>query len=100
MENTIEQTTENTVMLEHVLPHETIGELTKRAHLKGNRFRVSITPEEKVEEEPESVERMAALIKRLESNDISEGTMKILEKGTQEFRDNFAMHHPLTGEKV
>jgi hypothetical protein len=35
-----------TITLEHVLPHETIGELTKRACLSGRIFKVSITVEE------------------------------------------------------
>jgi len=101
MENAIERVSENTVMLEQVLPHETIGDLSKRAHLEGTRFRVFITVE-KVEAEkkrkPESVGRIAALIKRLESNDISEETEDVLEKGVKEFRENFAMRNPFTKE--
>jgi len=101
MENTIERVSEKTVMLEHVLPQETIGDLVKRTHLEGTHFRVFITVE-KVEaekiREPESVIRMAALIKRLESNDISEETAEALEKGVEEFRENFAMRNPFTGE--
>jgi len=95
MENAIERVSENTVMLEHVLPHETIGDLSKRAHLEGTRFRVFITVEKA---EPESVGRIAALIKRLESNDISEETVAVLEKGVKEFRENFAMRNPFTKE--
>jgi hypothetical protein len=74
MENTIEGISEKTVMLEHVLPQETIGDLVKRTHLKGTQFRVFITVEQveaETKQEPESVSRMAALIKRLESNEIN-----------------------------
>jgi len=35
-----------TITLKHVLPHETIGDLTKRACLPGKVFKVSITVEE------------------------------------------------------
>jgi hypothetical protein len=35
-----------TITLEHVLPHETIGDLTKIAGLQGRIFKVSITVEE------------------------------------------------------
>ena len=35
-----------TITLKHVLPHETIGDLTKRACLPGKIFKVSITVEE------------------------------------------------------
>jgi hypothetical protein len=94
MENTIERVSEKTVMLEHVLPQETIGDLVSLPHLEGTHFRVFITVE-KVEAEkirkPESVSRMSALIKRLESNDISEKTAEVLEKGIEEFRENFAI---------
>jgi hypothetical protein len=45
MENTIERVSEKTVMLEHVLPQETIGDLVKRTHLEGTHFRVFITVE-------------------------------------------------------
>jgi len=103
MENTIEQVSEKTVMLEHVLPHETIGDLSKRAHLEGTRFRVFITVEKvetSIKRKPESVERMAALIKRLESNDISEKTVRVLEKGVKEFRENFAMRNPFSEEET
>jgi len=97
MENRIERVSEKTVMLEHVLPQKTIGDLAKRTHLEGIHFRVFITVE-KVEaektREPESVIRMANLIKRLESNDISEETAEVLEKGVEEFRKNFAMRSP------
>ena len=98
MENTTERVSEKIVMLEHVLPQETIGDLAKRTHLEGTHFRVFITVE-KVETEPESVIRMTNLIKRLESNDISEETAEVLEKGVEEFRKNFAMRNSLT-EKV
>jgi hypothetical protein len=105
MENTIEWTSENTVRLEHVLPHETIGELLKRAHLEGGtRFRVSITIEEEEEEAtpqtPERVARMAALLERLASNNVSAETVRVLEKGVREFRENFAMRDPFTGERT
>jgi hypothetical protein len=103
MENAIEQVSEKTVMLENVLPHETIGDLSRRAHLEGTRFRVLITVE-KVETsrtpEPKSVERMAALIKRLESNDISEETVDILEKRVKEFRKNCAMRNSFSEEEA
>jgi hypothetical protein len=102
MENTIEWTSENTVRLDHVLPHETIGELTKRTHLEGgSRFRVSITIEEEEKatfQAPERVARMAALLERLASNDVSAETVRVLEKGVREFRENFAMRDPFTGE--
>ncbi len=99
MKNTIERASENTVMLEHVLPHETIGDLTRRAHLDGMRFRVSITVE-KVDnkQESESIDRLAALIERLENNNISEETVEVLEKGVKEFRENFTMRNPFTEE--
>ena len=101
MENIIERSSENTVMLEHVLPHETIGDLTRRAHLEGLQFRVSITVE-KVGKKPESesTKRLAALIERLENNNISEKTVEVLEKGVEEFRANFAMRNPFTKERT
>ncbi|MEN8265364.1 MAG: hypothetical protein ABFR82_18115 [Nitrospirota bacterium] len=101
MENAIKRVSEKTVMLEHVLPHDTIGDLIKRTHLEGTHFRVFITVEKveaKKKREPESVERMAALIKRLESNNISKETVDVLEKGVKEFRENFAMRNPFSEE--
>jgi hypothetical protein len=103
MENAIKRVSEKTVMLEHVLPHETIGDLSKRAHLEGTRFRVFITVEKveaSIKRESESVGRMAALIKRLESNDISEETVDVLEKGVKAFRENFAMRNPFSEERT
>ncbi|MEN8218803.1 MAG: hypothetical protein ABFS56_21000 [Pseudomonadota bacterium] len=35
-----------TITLDHVLPHETIGDLIKKYCLQGKRFKVSITVEE------------------------------------------------------
>jgi len=35
-----------TITLDHVLPHETIGDLLKKACLQGKKFKVSITVEE------------------------------------------------------
>jgi hypothetical protein len=101
MENAIERGSENTVTLEHVLPHETVADLCKRAHLDGTRFRVFMTVE-KVEmekqREPESVERIAALITRLESNDISKETVEVLENSVNEFRENLTMRNPFSEE--
>jgi outer membrane protein assembly factor BamD (BamD/ComL family) len=60
-------------------------------------FRVFIMVEQveaETKQEPESVSRMAALIKRLESNDISEETAEVLEQGVKAFRENFAMRNP------
>jgi hypothetical protein len=101
MENTIERVSEKTVMLEHVLPHETIGDLIKRTHLEGTHFRVFITVEKvETERERKSVNRMTALIKRLESNDLSKETVEVLEKGVEAFRENFAMRNPFTKEGI
>ena len=43
---------------------------------------------------------MANLIKRLESNDISEETAEVLEKGVKEFRKNFEMRNPFTEKGI
>ena len=40
--------TSSTITLNHVLPHETIGDLIKGAGLQGRRFKVSITVEEPI----------------------------------------------------
>jgi len=40
-----------TITLEHVFPHETIGDLIKRACLQGKKFKVSITVEEPITSE-------------------------------------------------
>jgi hypothetical protein len=94
MENAIKQVSKNTVMLEHVLPHDTIGGLTKRAHLEGTRFRVFITAERMESAESQisgSVGRISSLIRRLENNNISQETLEVLEKGVKNFRENFVM---------
>lgn len=97
------QTYEKMVMLEHVLPQETIGDLVKHTHLEGTHFRVFITVEKieaETKQEPESVKRISDLINRLESNDISEETKDVLEKGVEAFRENFSMCNPFTEERT
>jgi len=85
MENTIERISENTVMFEHVFPHETIGDLTKRARLEGSRFRVSITLEKEEIDKGRSDQHPLAVY--LENNHPFSGLSDELIKATREIRE-------------
>jgi len=75
-----------TITLEHVFPHETIGDLIKRACLQGRIFKVSITVEEPYFED-QQVKSSHPLADYLDNNHPFSGLSEQMNSVTHEIEE-------------
>ncbi|MDM8560486.1 hypothetical protein [Candidatus Parabeggiatoa sp. HSG14] len=75
-----------TITLNHVLPHETIGDLTKKACLQGKMFKVSITIEEPYFEEKQA-KSSHPLADYFDKNHPFDGLSEKMTRVTHEIRE-------------
>ncbi len=75
-----------TITLEHVLPHETIGDLTKRACLLGRTFKVSITVDEPYYDEKQVESSGHPLADHFINNHPFDGLSEQINKATRRIK--------------
>jgi hypothetical protein len=90
-----------TITLEHVFPHETIGDLTKRACLQGRIFKVSITVEEPYFE-AQQVKSSHPLADYLDNNHPFSGLSEQINGVTNEIKEgmNDRLFNQVSGRKI
>ena len=79
-----------TITLEHILPHETIGDLTKRACLLGKTFKISITVEEPNCNEKQIESGGHPLANYFINNHPFDGLSEKINRATRDIRDGMS----------
>ena len=85
----IDNSSSTTIMLDHVLPHETIGDLIKRAGLQGKMFKIYITIEEHYHSE-KPAQSSHPLADYFENNHPFNGLSEQINRVTNDIRENMS----------
>ncbi|RKZ50930.1 MAG: hypothetical protein DRR16_08510 [Candidatus Parabeggiatoa sp. nov. 3] len=78
-----------TITLRNVLPHETIGDLIKRACLQGRKFKVSITVEEPIIDSKQA-KSIHSLADYLDNHHPFSGLSEQMNRATREIREEMS----------